>query len=531
MKSRNLHPNPFDPTIDTLSVWLFPEVLADKDGPLCPGSEDSQSERFSTVLGVALKAHGKEANNMGHDILEIGVHSARKGATTCISSGAACAPSSTSFNLRGGWSMGSVRDVRTLHAKVGDQCVGSLAAGLPALSENCAVSNPDFVPVQENEAGLFAPVSKTPEIESELRDENQIVLEGMFGQQIPNAIRPLLRTGLACHLHHQPKLDEAGPNDSALRLTALFTSQLAKDMQRHVKVGFPCDKNCSMCWEEPTGTPPHVIELAKLAELKRMVGETLQGFQKILTEQLDAHAVNGVLSESRARALMEGVLDDRVAPLVAAMAANREGGGTRPPAAQERPPGAIEETVGGFCVFNNHGKLRRIPEDWKFPHCPLAAAHELHHSGDEVRGRSPIKMLEKSHVDCLKRCRQNLCEFKCLMAKNDEEAARLGKDVSHGTRAHCKSISFLCKGALEIPRLTKKGGRGGSKRSLGPRQLRLLGLRQGVDLNSTGLTVQCVLTMHACNDSLLNNCLLCHYTSTLALRFYRGTVATYSKIC
>jgi hypothetical protein len=76
------------------------------------------------------------------------------------------------------------------------------------------------------------------------------------------------------------------------------------------------------------------------------------------------------------------------------------GEGLRPPAAREMLPAAIEETEDGFYVFNNHGKLRRAPEDWKFPHCPLATRYELYHSGDEIRGMSPVKMLEKSGVDC-----------------------------------------------------------------------------------------------------------------------------------
>jgi hypothetical protein len=42
------------------------------------------------------------------------------------------------------------------------------------------------------------------------------------------------------------------------------------------------------------------------------------------------------------------------------------------------------------------------------------------------------------------------------MAKIDAEATRLGKDVNRGSRDHYKSIVFLCKGALWIPR-TKKG--------------------------------------------------------------------------
>jgi hypothetical protein len=67
------------------------------------------------------------------------------------------------------------------------------------------------------------------------------------------------------------------------------------------------------------------------------------------------------LSEARMKALIEGAFDERVTSLATAMAANREDGGTRPPAVREGPPGAAEETEDGFHIFNNFGKLLIVP--------------------------------------------------------------------------------------------------------------------------------------------------------------------------
>jgi hypothetical protein len=88
------------------------------------------------------------------------------------------------------------------------------------------------------------------------------------------------------------------------------------------------------------------------------------------------------------KTLMEGAFDERVTPLVTAMAASREGGGTRPPAAQKRTPGVAEETEDALFIFKKFRKLRRVPEDWKFPQCPLATGYELCHCGDKTRGNS-----------------------------------------------------------------------------------------------------------------------------------------------
>ena len=45
------------------------------------------------------------------------------------------------------------------------------------------------------------------------------------------------------------------------------------------------------------------------------------------------------------------------------------------------------------------------------------------------------------------------------MKKVDDEATRLGKEVGPGKlRSHYKSLFFLCnKGAIGIPRMTKRG--------------------------------------------------------------------------
>jgi hypothetical protein len=203
-----------------------------------------------------------------------------------------------------------------------------------------------------------------------------------------------------------------------LRLTALYyTSSEVKDLQNHITVGFPWDEKYLMYWEPPTGIPPHVIELEKMAELKRMVGEILPGVECVVCQQLDDRTLNEVLSETQMRNLMGEVFDERVMPFALAMAANREGGDMTRPPARERPSGALQETEErGFYIFNNHGKLRRVPEDWKFPHCPLATGYELYHCGDEIRGISPVKRFEVADVDYLKRGRQNLLEFKYLMS-------------------------------------------------------------------------------------------------------------------
>ena len=89
--------------------------------------------------------HGHEGDLDGYEVEDIGTHSIRKkGATTYASSGSTASSSSVAINNRGGWTLGTVRDVYMLYEKAGYRYVGQILAGLPVLSDCFAVSEPNF---------------------------------------------------------------------------------------------------------------------------------------------------------------------------------------------------------------------------------------------------------------------------------------------------------------------------------------------------------------------------------------------------
>ena len=57
----------------------------------------------------------------GYNVKDIGTHRIRKGATTYTLSGSTASPSSVAINNRGGWTLGTVRDVYMLYEKAGDK--------------------------------------------------------------------------------------------------------------------------------------------------------------------------------------------------------------------------------------------------------------------------------------------------------------------------------------------------------------------------------------------------------------------------
>ena len=163
-------------------MCVNPDIIQNPDGPLFPGA--NQEDRFRKILKQLFKKH--EGNLDGYDIDELGTHSIRKGATTYASSGSTASPSSVAINNRGGWTLGSVRDVYMLYEKAGDHYVGLILAGLPLLSARFAVSEPHFW-------------VKCPWNDSAIQD--QLILDGKVLAGLRALFGDVLRRQVALSLH------------------------------------------------------------------------------------------------------------------------------------------------------------------------------------------------------------------------------------------------------------------------------------------------------------------------------------------
>ena len=110
---RHIYANPVDPVVcplTALAMYLGTYGLSGtKSTALFPGT--SQYDRFAKFLKALLQKHkGSLEKEFGINVLDIGVHSIRKGAATYVSSGSTCAPPQVATNIRAGWTMGPVQD-------------------------------------------------------------------------------------------------------------------------------------------------------------------------------------------------------------------------------------------------------------------------------------------------------------------------------------------------------------------------------------------------------------------------------------
>jgi hypothetical protein len=146
---RHIYANPLEQSCDFYSAIFgylaaHPEVLAKPDGPLFPGTIDAQTQRFRDVLKVVLLKHEYEIENQfGFKITQIGVHLWRKAAYTKLNCGSISGPTSVAACIRGGYSIGSTRDVYVAQEKASDEYCGKILSGLPEHDARFSVSYPD----------------------------------------------------------------------------------------------------------------------------------------------------------------------------------------------------------------------------------------------------------------------------------------------------------------------------------------------------------------------------------------------------
>ena len=175
-------------------MTCFQEILQDKDGPLFPGAEQEDWFRIKRLL------HGHEGNLDGYEMDDIGTHSIRNGATSYELSGSSASPSIAVINIRGGWTLGTVRN-GCIYALWKGRCpatswsnigwTASAACSFSVSEPNLWIWNPNYANAQVKQTEL----------------DGKVILASLslFGDMICQQAMALLFLciWLACILHHR----------------------------------------------------------------------------------------------------------------------------------------------------------------------------------------------------------------------------------------------------------------------------------------------------------------------------------------
>ena len=458
-KPRHCYSNPFDWKSDYQSavfdyLCCFPAVVSSQYSQLFPGTQDAAGKRFYYTMHMILKKHRIELEmKYGYDISDIGLHSWRKGAHTYMNSGSTAGPSAAATCIRGGHTMGSVRDIYVLHERAGDNYCGRILAGLPINDAKFAASHPDFVPVVDgmSEAEL-------EERQVEVDESVNATLNTLFGERQINeikTIRPFLRIGLASHLKHRNALDTAYPPGAFIRTTSLFTAANVLELQKFVKITLPWEKGGKAY---ATGIPPHTILLAGNEEIKTLI----KGLIPQMERCMDDRTMSGNLSEARMReivSLQTKEYRDELLDIKNILLRQMPASPNKDDLAAANS--TVAGTVDGYHRWAINGFYRRVPPDWKFPLGPILNVYLYWHHGDEVKRISPLKLITRHDLTWVKgekkRFLKNLDECQFIFGRLDAEARRKGIMVENLTRDDTIQMYYLTKDMLCVSDTTPTG--------------------------------------------------------------------------
>ena len=358
---------------------------------------------------------------------EIGVHSYQKSAHTKLNCGSTDGPAAAAACIRGGHSLGTVRNVYVAQEKASDYYFGRILGGLPVNAPEFAVSYPDFIPI-DVERSVTERVS-VRDFEKKQREVDGMVHEALasiFGKEkLANfpTIRNFLHVGLASHLKHIEDIEDLLPQNSKIRDTPLFTNPLVSKLEQHVRIAMPWDDHYKYFKIEATGLPAHVTILAEMRGVER----NLDDLPKKLEQMLETRQMNGPVTLAQMRIMVNDNkrmknIEENISLLTSIVKEGQFAGSQ------------TDEITGGlgrkYEMFDHQdGLKRRVPPNWHFPKLLMQHMYIQWHCGNGVKKVSPIKNWDKIDVEGLpgKRIKVTLSEIRRMMSCIDNHAKASGK--------------------------------------------------------------------------------------------------------
>ncbi len=413
---RALYANPVDPLlcpVFALGCYLSTFGTAiDPQGNLFPGN--SQYNRFSSMFARMLKDHEQEVLALGYDNLkDLGSHSVRKGATTFIS-GQPGGPSAMSICIRGGWSLGGVKDVYMTYQAEGDAYCGRMLSMLPIMQSTFASSPPKLeTSPDDNTTNNNTTLPLSVAFDTVAHCFPSFDNNGRLGAT--------LQYCLASMAYHKDKVLALPMQHHLRRNVFLFTdAMLLSRVASHAKVKQP--------WDEPgpdgvpifgSGIPQTVAVLVCQQQLLDELQQFKNNFEDTLNRVLDERNANaGGISETRMREIVNDIRTGLTDTIRAQLQAEIQRYGLGGPLRQAAPLELNDTPIAGVNNGNaqvmityhtytvpgeTQAKMRRVPKEWRFPSCPLRQLWIQWNRGDTVNGVPPLRTLETKHVSHVKK--------------------------------------------------------------------------------------------------------------------------------
>ena len=353
---------------------------------LFPGGHKSQSARMGNLLKRALQEHKAEVLVMGYNTIdEIGLHSVRKGVSTYLASMPG-GPAPAALCLRGGWSMGQVKDIYFHQTDGGDEFVGRCAAMLNMSNGEFAVT-PAFFDTNVNRETLKGAVRDVfPHFHN---------TDGM---------EKILNRCLASLLHHRDYVLNLPADHIARSIPIYRQSTLSNNLKPHVKVLHSWETTESL-----TGIPPHIKSLVDIATIKEqqavIVEKVYSKVMEGMTAFFDERAIGGgQLTESRIRNMIKDSMSAQFSDLKKdlntrfdALPSNKQQSTSEEATINLTTPQdateiAAAREVEQYPLRVRNGVLSRLPNDFEFPKAGVYDLWVKWNIGDLEQGVPPLRL-------------------------------------------------------------------------------------------------------------------------------------------
>jgi hypothetical protein len=335
-----------------------------------------------------LKQHEDEVRSMGFEVRNLGTHSIRKGASSYLTS-LPGGPSAAATSIRGGWSMGNVKDRYFKYFEAGDQYVGRCIALNPVLSEALASSPPFFSVIPGSDDDVWI---------TELCSFQFPALRLIVG------FGKLTRMCLASLLYHRRWIIRSLVSNHVVRVASYSLRNeevLTKiESSSFLRVTYPWNDNEHAF----SGVPPNSAVLQKLASIQNCQSNLVSNFQNNVIEAMRLFGLNSDrAAEERLRAVVSE-LQEGLTALQREIQGIRGTGAAGVLATSGVEVNALHSRIESFEPHYYGNKYHRVPVEWRFPRCGVQDLWRQWWVGDTVRQVPPLRFLETvdvSHLDKL----------------------------------------------------------------------------------------------------------------------------------
>ena len=441
---RHVYANPFNPFVCPILSMLSYLLVTPPTSDTCLFPGANQYNRFNKYLNKLLNEKREYImTTYGVNVDDIGAHSARKGASTYMTSGCVNGPSQQAVNIRCGWKTVGVTDTYCRYAAAGDQLCGRVASGLPLFSYRFGVLPPFF------------------QLENE---EDEAVLNRLIKTLFPDLaieLWPIVKHGIASLALREDFLRQNLSANNCLFQSAIFWNEDYQYLKGKAKLEIGVDDRELEIDQVRvgsgtvvTGIPSHVVVLASQRNLvlqqRQMIANNnaLPGIVETAVTNTTRAPRNEFQNAMQSLTSLSQNLIDKLENLDIRPReqAEDEPTDTADPVVDIQDPEPPRMQID---LHYHNGQFIRIDPTFVFPkQCSLRDIFFRYHLYDRIERIPPLRLLDSASVKHIKRGKQTLTDMRLLMKVLEAEAMRQGLSMPISTQQEASELFERIKDAI-----------------------------------------------------------------------------------